>query len=114
MLGSVPAAGLGSDVGRAFAGSFLVFFRFHVWEPPPAFALSAESFPTRVRSAGFGLVDGLGVLGGAAGVLIIAPPAPRLSPLPALPLISSFPVISTIIAQFTPRTRNRALEDVSP
>lgn len=113
VLGSVLVALLGSNIGWAFAGSFLVFFGFNVWVPP-TFALSAESFPTRIRSAGFGLVDGIGVLGGAAGVLIIAPLVPRLSPLPALLLISSFLVISAIVAQFTPRTRNRVLEDVSP
>lgn len=66
--------------------------------------------PTRIRSAGFGLVDGIGVLGGALGVLVIAP----LVPLPALLVISGFLVVSAVLAQFTPRTRNRALEEVSP
>jgi MFS transporter, putative metabolite:H+ symporter len=113
VLGSVLVATLGSSIGWAFAGSFLVFFGFNVWVPP-TFALSAESFPTRVRSAGFGLVDGIGVLGGAMGVLVIAPLVPRLSPLPALLLISGFLVVAAILAQFIPRTRDRALEEVSP
>ncbi|MFD8494726.1 MFS transporter [Amycolatopsis sp. NPDC059657] len=113
VLGSVIVAQLGDDIGWAFAGSFLVFFGFNVWVPP-TFALSAESFPTRVRSAGFGLVDGVGVLGGAAGILVIAPLVPHLSPLAALLLISGFLVVAAVLAQFTPRTRNRALEDVSP
>jgi MFS transporter, putative metabolite:H+ symporter len=84
MLGGILVAVLGHDIAWAFVGSFLVFFGFNVWVPP-TFALSAESFPTRVRSAGFGLVDGLGVLGGAA-----------------------------VLAQFAPHARNRALEDLSP
>lgn len=113
VLGSVLVAVLGQNIAWAFVGSFLVFFGFNVWVPP-TFALSAESFPTRVRAAGFGLVDGIGVLGGAAGVLVIAPLVPRLQPLPALLLISGFLVVAAVIAQFTPRTRNRALEDVSP
>jgi putative MFS transporter len=113
VLGGVLIAALGTNIAWAFVGSFLVFFGFNVWVPP-TFALSAESFPTRVRSAGFGLVDGLGVLGGAAGVLVIAPLVPHLSPLLALLLISAFLVVAAVIAQFTPRTRNRALEDVSP
>jgi MFS transporter, putative metabolite:H+ symporter len=113
MVGGIVVAVLGQSIGWAFVGSFLVFFGFNVWVPP-TFALSAESFPTRVRSAGFGLVDGLGVLGGAAGVLVIAPLVPRLSPLPALVLVSSFLVVAAVIAQFTPRARNRALEDLSP
>ncbi|HEY2697715.1 MAG TPA: MFS transporter [Pseudonocardiaceae bacterium] len=113
VLGAIVIATLGSSIGWAFAGSFLVFFGFNVWVPP-TFALSAESFPTRVRSAGFGLVDGIGVLGGAMGVLVIAPLVPRLAPLPALLVISGFLVVSAVLAQFTPRTRNRALEEVSP
>jgi MFS family permease len=113
VLGGVVIATLGSSIGWAFAGSFLVFFGFNVWVPP-TFALSAESFPTRIRSAGFGLVDGIGVLGGAMGVLVIAPLVPRLAPLPALLAISGFLVVSAILAQFTPKTRNRALEEVSP
>ncbi|GAB2993577.1 sugar porter family MFS transporter [Amycolatopsis acidiphila] len=113
VLGGVLIATLGTSIGWAFAGSFLVFFGFNVWVPP-TFALSAESFPTRIRSAGFGLVDGVGVLGGAMGVLVIAPLVPRLSPLPALLMIAGFLVVSAILAQFTPHTRNRMLEDVSP
>ncbi|MEV6605912.1 MFS transporter [Kutzneria sp. NPDC051319] len=113
VLGAVIIALLGADIGWALAGSFLVFFGFNVWVPP-TFALSAESFPTRVRSAGFGLVDGIGVLGGAMGVLVIAPLVPLLAPLPALLLVSSFLVVAAVLAQFTPRTRNRALEELSP
>lgn len=46
---------------------------------------STEVLERRVRSAGFGLVDGSGFL-----------------------------VVAAILAQFTPSTRNRALEEVSP
>ncbi|QUQ65903.1 MFS transporter [Kutzneria sp. CA-103260] len=113
VLGAVIIALLGTDIGWALAGSFLVFFGFNVWVPP-TFALSAESFPTRIRSAGFGLVDGIGVLGGATGVLVVAPLVPLLAPLPALLLVSSFLVVAAVLAQFTPRTRNRALEELSP
>lgn len=113
LVGAVLIGAFGHSIGWAFVGSFVLFFGFNVWVPP-TFALSAESFPTRVRSAGFGLVDGLGVLGGAAGVLLFAPLVPQLSPLPALLLLSGFLVVAAVLAQFAPRTRNRALEDVSP
>lgn len=113
LLGAILIAALGDSIAWAFAGSFIVFFGFNVWVPP-TFALSAESFPTRVRSAGFGLVDGIGVTGGMIGVLVIAPLVGRLTALPALLLISSFQVVAALLAQLTPRTRNRALEDVSP
>lgn len=113
LLGCVLIALLGTDIAWAFIGAFLVFFGFNVWVPP-TFALSAESFPTRTRSAGFGLVDGLGVSGGMVGVLVIAPLIPHLSPLPALVLVSAFLIVAAVIAQFTPRARNRALEELSP
>ncbi|HEX4251237.1 MAG TPA: MFS transporter [Pseudonocardia sp.] len=113
LLGGILVATLGSNIGWAFVGFFIVFFGFNVWVPP-TFALSAESFPTRFRSAGFGLVDGLGVIGGAVGLLVVAPLVPRLSPLAAMVLISSFLVVAAVIAQFTPRARNRVLEILSP
>lgn len=113
ILGAVLIATLGDSIAWAFIGSFIVFFGFNVWVPP-TFALSAESFPTRIRSAGFGLVDGLGVTGGMVGVLVIAPLVPQLSALTALLLISAFQVVAAVLAQFAPRTRNRALEEVSP
>lgn len=113
LLGAVLIGVLGNSIAWAFVGSFLLFFGFNVWVPP-TFALSAESFPTRVRSAGFGLVDGLGVLGGAGGVLVVAPLVPHMRPLPALLLLSGFLVVAAVLAQFAPRTRNRSLEEVSP
>lgn len=111
--GAVIIATLGQSIAWAFVGSFVVFFGFNVWVPP-TFTLTAECFPTRIRSAGFGLVDGLAVSGGAVGVLVIAPLVPHLSSLPALLLVSSFLVLAAVLAQFTPRARNRALEDLSP
>jgi putative MFS transporter len=39
---------------------------------------------------------------------------PLLAPLPALLLVSSFLVVAAVLAQFTPRARNRALEELSP
>jgi MFS family permease len=113
LIGAVVIATLGRHIGWAFAGSFVIFFGFNVWVPP-TFTLTAECFPTRFRSAGFGLVDGLAVSGGAVGVLVIAPLVPHLSTLQALLLISGFLVVAAVLAQFTPRARNRALEDLSP
>jgi len=113
VIGGVLVAVLGSDIGWAFVGSFVIFFGFNVWVPP-TFALSAESFPTRTRSAGFGLVDGLGTFGGMMGVLVVAPLVPHLTALQAMLLISAFLVVAAVIGQFTPRARNRTLETLSP
>jgi MFS transporter, putative metabolite:H+ symporter len=113
LLGGVVIAELGDHITWAFIGSFIVFFGFNVWVPP-TFALSAESFPTRIRAAGFGLVDGLGVTGGMVGVLVIAPLVPHLGALSALVLICSFQIVAAVIAQFAPRARNESLEVLSP
>jgi putative MFS transporter len=64
--------------------------------------------------ADLGLVDGLGVMGGMIGVLVIAPLVKNLTTLPARLLISSFLVAAAILAQFAPRTRNRALKRTRP
>lgn len=113
LLGGVIIALLGDQIAWAFIGSFIVFFGFNVWVPP-TFALSAESFPTRVRAAGFGLVDGIGVTGGMVGVLVIAPLVPHLSILAAMVVICAFQIVAAVIAQFAPRARNESLEVLSP
>ncbi|WGL51612.1 MFS transporter [Nocardioides sp. BP30] len=113
LLGGVVIAELGDHITWAFIGAFIVFFGFNVWVPP-TFALSAESFPTRIRAAGFGLVDGVGVTGGMVGVLVIAPLVPHLSTLAAMVVICAFQFVAAVLAQFTPRSRNEALEVVSP
>jgi len=113
LIGGVVIAELGDHITWAFIGAFIVFFGFNVWVPP-TFALSAESFPTRIRAAGFGLVDGLGVTGGMVGVLVIAPLVPHLSSLAALVVICAFQIVAAVIAQFAPRARNEALEVLSP
>jgi len=76
--------------------------------------MTAESFPTRARTTGFALVDGVGHIGGGIGVLVIAPFLPQMSTLAALILISGFLVVAAVIAQFTTHTRNRPLDHVSP
>ena len=97
----------------AFIGSMLIFFGFNVWVSP-AYALTSESFPTRARTTGFGIVDGIGHLGGGIGVLAIAPYVKHMSVLGALLLISSFLVVAAVAAAFTEHTRARELDVISP
>jgi uncharacterized membrane protein YfcA len=78
------------------------------------YAWSAENFPTRARVTGFGIVDGVGHIGGGIGLLLIAPILPYLGALAAFVLIGSSLVISAVIAQFGIATRNKELEKVSP
>jgi MFS family permease len=113
LVGAFLLAMAGSRTSVAFAGAILIFVGFNLWVTP-TYALTAESFPTRARSTGFGLVDGTGHIGGGIGILLLAPLIPHLSVFWALMLISSFLVIAAILAQFATRTRGQVLERVSP
>lgn len=87
--------------------------RIPVWSLPGLF-IGIIDFPTRARTTGFALVDGVGHLGGGIGVLLIAPLIPRLNALDAMLLICGFLVVAAIVAQFGTATRSRMLEEVSP
>jgi MFS family permease len=113
LAGSVVIAAAGDTLAIAFLGSAVIFFGFNLWVPM-TYARSAESFPTRARTTGFALVDGVGHLGGGIGVLLIAPALPDMSILGALLLISSFLVVAAVLGMFGVETRNRRFEDVSP
>jgi MFS family permease len=113
IIGALLVAGAGTTIGIAFLGAILIFAGFNLWVSP-TYALSAESFPTRARATGFALVDGVGHIGGGIGVLVIAPYLPHMSTLGALMMISLFLVAAAILVQFTPHTRNRPLDQLSP
>jgi MFS transporter, putative metabolite:H+ symporter len=113
VVGGVIVALAGHWVGLSVIGSVIIFFGFNLWVPI-AYSWTTENFPTRARTTGFALVDGIGHLGGGIGVLLIAPLIPRLDALDAMLLISGFLVLAAIIAQFGTATRRRLLEEVSP
>lgn len=113
IIGALLVAEAGKNIDLSFLGSAVVFLGFNIWVSP-TYALSAESFPSRSRTTGFGLVDGVGHIGGGIGVLIIAPYIPKMSALSALLLISAFLVIASIIVQAAPATKGEQLEEVSP
>jgi putative MFS transporter len=97
----------------AFLGSIILFFGFNVWVPM-TYTWSTENYPTRARTTGFGIVDGVGHVGGGFGMLVVAPLLPLLSPLVALLLIGGFMVVASVIAQFGTATRGKLLDVVSP
>jgi MFS transporter, putative metabolite:H+ symporter len=113
LLGSVIVAVAGHAMGLSVIGALLSFYGFNLWVPI-AYAWSAESFPTRARTTGFAMVDGVGHLGGGVGLLFIAPLIPQFGALGALLLISGFLVLAAVIAQLGIRTRGRILDEVSP
>ena len=113
LIGGLVVAYAGSRVEASVIGSILIFFGFNLWVPI-AYSWTTENFPTRARTTGFALVDGVGHLGGGIGVLLIAPLIPELGVLRAMLLICGFLVLAAIIAQFGTVTRSRMLEEVSP
>ncbi|QAY59340.1 MFS transporter [Microbacterium protaetiae] len=112
-IGAVIIAVGGQSLAMDFIGAILIFAGFNLWVSP-TYALTAENFPTRARSTGFAIVDGVGHLGGGIGIMVLAPLIPHLSVTWALLLISSFLIVASVLAQFTVHTRNRVLEEVSP
>jgi MFS family permease len=119
VAGKPTSATVDSTVILAFIGSIILFFGFNVWVPI-TYAWSTENFPTRARTTGFGIVDGIGHVGGGVGLLFItATVLPQLGStqngaLYAFLLIGGFLVVAAIIAQFGIRTRGKRLDAVSP
>jgi MFS transporter, putative metabolite:H+ symporter len=113
LIGGVVVALAGHRVDISVIGSILIFFGFNLWVPI-AYSWTTENFPTRARTTGFALVDGVGHLGGGIGVLVIAPLIPHLGALRAMLVICGFLVLAAVIAQFGTATRSRALEEISP
>jgi putative MFS transporter len=113
LIGGILIAVSGQALVGAFIGSLIVFFGFNIWVPM-TYAWSAENFPTRARVTGFGIVDGVGHVGGGLGLVAIAPILPQIGALPSFLLIGGFLVVSAIIAQFGVNTRGKLLEEVSP
>ena len=114
MIGGVIVAEAGTtSLGIAFIGSAIVFFGFNLWVPM-TYTLSTESFPTRARVTGFGMVDGVGHLGGGIGVLVIAPQIPHMSVLGAMLVVSAFLVVGGDRRPVQPQHARPVLEEISP
>ncbi|WP_298210837.1 MFS transporter [Ferrimicrobium sp.] len=113
LVGALLIAIAGSDIGLSFLGSAILFFGFNLWVPM-AYTWTTENFPTRARTTGFAMVDGIGHLGGGLGILIIAPILPHVSKVEAVLLISGFLIVAAIIAQFGARTKGMTLEETAP
>lgn len=112
--GLIIAVTIASNIYLAFLGAIILFFGFNIWVPI-TYAWSTESFPTRARTTGFGIVDGIGHVGGGIGLVAISPLLPTLNPIGAFLLIAAFLVVAAIVAQFgLPATRGQRLDVVSP
>jgi len=113
LAGSLLIALGGRYISFAILGSIIVFFGFNLWVPI-VYAWSVEHYPTRARTTGFALVDGIGHLGGGVGIFVIAPLIPQMGVLGSFLLIGGFLVVAALVAQFGVSTRSRLLDEISP
>lgn len=78
-----------------------------------AYTYTAELFPTRARSSGFALSDGIGHSGGALGAILLPSVVASTSFFVGFAGIGITGLIAGVIAMFGPRTSRRRLEQVS-
>jgi putative MFS transporter len=97
----------------AFIGAVILFFGFNLWVPM-TYTWSTENFPTRARTTGYALSDGIGHVGGGIGLVLIVPLLGQLGPLPAFLVIAAFLVVAAILVQFGVSTRKERLEQIAP
>jgi MFS transporter, putative metabolite:H+ symporter len=108
----IALSGTGNFAGAAI-GSIILFIGFNLFVPM-CWAWSAENYPTRARTSGFALVDGIGHIGGGVGLMVIAPLIPTLGAIGTFVLLGGFLVVASVIAQFGTSTRSKRLDEVSP
>jgi len=97
----------------AFIGAIILFFGFNIWVPM-TYTWSTENFPTRARTTGYALSDGIGHVGGGIGLLLIVPLLGSLGPLVAFILIAAFLIVAAVLVQFGVSTRKETLEQIAP
>ncbi|MGH8279332.1 MAG: MFS transporter [Gammaproteobacteria bacterium] len=78
-----------------------------------AYTYTAELFPTRARSSGFSLSDGIGHCGGATGALLLPTVVGATGFFTGFLGIGITGLIAGLIALLGPRTSGRRLEEVS-
>lgn len=78
-----------------------------------AYTFTAESFPTRARSSGFALSDGLGHIGGAIGALALPIVVAQFSFFVGFSVIGLTGLLAGLLALLGPSTTGRKLEQVS-
>lgn len=108
----IALSGAGNFAGAAI-GSIILFIGFNLFVPM-CWAWSAENYPTRARTSGFALVDGIGHIGGGVGMLVLVPFMPTLGPIGTFLVLGGFLVISSAIAQFGISSKDKRLDEVSP
>ncbi|MGH8274669.1 MAG: MFS transporter [Gammaproteobacteria bacterium] len=105
---------IGTSTGEAMlgVGSFFASFALGMYLQV-AYTYTAELFPTRARSSGFSLSDGIGHAGGVLGAIMLPVAVASTSFLIGFVSIGITGLIAGLIALLGPRTSRRRLEEVS-
>jgi putative MFS transporter len=83
------------------------------WLVVPAYIYTSELFPTRARGTASAIADGVGHFGGAVAPFVVLPVLISFGAVPALWVILGCTVVSGIMVQANPKTRNRSLLEIS-
>ncbi|WP_435260573.1 MFS transporter [Streptomyces sp. 1222.5] len=111
LIGMILIGWAGSDAAVT-AGSFLAALALGMFLQG-AYTFTAESFPTRARSSGFAMSDGIGHLGGAVGALLLPVTVSQLSFFAGFAIIGMTGLLAGLLAVAGPVTTNRRLEHIS-
>lgn len=111
LAGMLVVGTLGSDT-TLIVGSFLASLALGLYLQV-AYTYTAECFPTRARTSGFALSDGIGHGGGAVGGLLLPTVVSSFSFFTGFAGIGVTGAVAGLIALLGPRVSGRRLEDVS-
>jgi MFS transporter, putative metabolite:H+ symporter len=111
LVGMLTLGTLASDVVIS-GGSFLASMALGMYLQV-AYTFTAESYPTRARTSGFALSDGLGHLGGAVGALLLPLLVAYFTFQTGFAIIGVTGLAAGIIAIAGPSATGRHLEQVS-
>jgi putative MFS transporter len=113
LVGSILIAMSGNNFGMTVLGCILLGLGANLWIPI-IYTWSAENYPTRARTTGFALVDGIGHIGGGIGMNYVVVLIFKIGPFGTFMMMGCFLLIAAWLAQFGPNTRDKRLDEVSP
>lgn len=114
LIGGLMIAFSGKTFFLSALGAIIAFCGFNIWVPVIE-VWTTENFPARSRTTGFAFVDGVGHIGGGAGVLLVAYLLLlSVSPVIIFIMIAVFLFIPSAIARFGVKTNRARMDEISP
>jgi cyanate permease len=113
LTGSILIAMSRNNFGMTVLGCILLGLGANLWIPI-IYTWSAENYPTRARTTGFALVDGVGHIGGGIGMSYVVVLIFKIGSFGTFMMMGCFILVAAWLAQFGPNTRDKCLDEVSP